>query len=96
METIELGSKTELHYDWQIMPIGIVDRTVGIVPFFIVTKWTPPVFDNHRQVSKVTKQGDTHRAVDFTVENPVPTKITPVEACGFAFVGDLIMVLISM
>ena len=25
METIELGSATELHYDWQIMPIGIVD-----------------------------------------------------------------------
>ena len=25
METIELGSKTELHYDWQLCPIGIVD-----------------------------------------------------------------------
>jgi len=25
METIELGSKTELHYDWQICPVGIVD-----------------------------------------------------------------------
>jgi len=25
METIELGSKTELHHDWQIKPIGMVD-----------------------------------------------------------------------
>ena len=25
METIELGSKTELHYDWQLCPVGIVD-----------------------------------------------------------------------
>ena len=25
METIELGSKTELHYDWQLLPIGMVD-----------------------------------------------------------------------
>ena len=25
METIELGSKTKLHYIWQIQPVGLVD-----------------------------------------------------------------------
>lgn len=54
------------------VPIGIIDRPIGIFFLSLMREWAPPIFHDLYEIHGVPQERNTERAIHFTVKYPVP------------------------
>ena len=78
------------------VPVRLVDRPYSIFLFFVMGKRAPPVLNNHDQVGYIPEQGDTQRAIELTVKNPVEPVCAQIVPSGAGGINDLVVVAVTV
>ena len=61
-----------------------------------MSKRAPPVLDNHHKVGRIPEQGNTQRAIELAIKNPVKpvrAQVVPGSTCG---IYNLVVVAVTV